>query len=49
MTPSATDSSPSRSTRHTYDQLYRRYCHMYQRLQPLYQEIRAITGYPSQD
>jgi len=35
---------------HTYDQLYRRvYCRMYQRLQPLYQEIRAITGYPSQD
>ena len=35
---------------HTYDQLYRRvYCRMYRRLQPLYQEIRAITGYPSQD
>ncbi len=32
----------------TYDQLYRRvYCRMYQRLQPLYHDLRAITGYPS--
>ncbi|MEJ7745372.1 MAG: FGGY-family carbohydrate kinase [Luteimonas sp.] len=31
----------------TYEQLYRRvYCRMYQRLQPLYRDIRAITGYP---
>jgi sugar (pentulose or hexulose) kinase len=30
-----------------YDQLYEKvYCRMYQRLQPLYQEIREITGYP---
>ena len=31
----------------TYDALYRRvYSRMYDRLQPLYREIRAITGYP---
>jgi sugar (pentulose or hexulose) kinase len=30
-----------------YDALYRRvYRRMYERLQPLYEEIRAITGYP---
>jgi hypothetical protein len=30
-----------------YDALYRRvYRRMYARLQPLYEEIRAITGYP---
>jgi sugar (pentulose or hexulose) kinase len=30
-----------------YDELYRRvYRRMYDRLQPLYEEIRAITGYP---
>jgi ribulose kinase len=30
-----------------YDALYRRvYLAMYDRLQPLYVEIRAITGYP---
>ena len=35
---------------HTYDQLFRRvYCRMYKRLQPLYRDIRAITGYPSHD
>ena len=31
----------------TYEQLYKRiYCRMYERLQPLYQEIQSITGYP---
>jgi len=25
------------------------YCRMYDRLQPLYREIRTITGYPSHD
>ena len=31
----------------TYEQLYRRvYCSMYRQLKPLYEEIRAITGYP---
>jgi hypothetical protein len=30
-----------------YDELYRRvYRHMYERLKPLYEEIRSITGYP---
>ena len=34
----------------TYDQLYRRvYRRLYQRLQPLYRDIRAITGYPAKD
>lgn len=34
----------------TYEQLYRRvYQRMYDRLQPLYRDIRAITGYPSRD
>jgi sugar (pentulose or hexulose) kinase len=34
----------------TYDALYRRvYCKMYGRLQPLYHEIRKITGYPTAD
>ena len=32
----------------TYEQLYRKvYCKMYQRLQPLYHDIREITGYPN--
>ncbi len=31
-----------------YDELYRRvYRRLYERLQPLYEEIRAITGYPA--
>lgn len=30
-----------------YDQFYRKvYCRMYRRLQPLYRDIRKITGYP---
>ncbi|WP_374346938.1 FGGY-family carbohydrate kinase [Chitinimonas sp.] len=34
---------------YTYEQLYTRvYQRMYQRLQPLYEDIRDITGYPSQ-
>lgn len=34
----------------TYDQLYQRvYCCMYSRLQPLYHDIRAITGYPPEN
>ena len=32
----------------TYEQLYRKvYCKMYERLQPLYHDIREITGYPN--
>jgi sugar (pentulose or hexulose) kinase len=38
---------PDRTAAELYDQLYRRvYRPMYGRLQPLYEEIRAITGYP---
>lgn len=34
----------------TYEQLYRRvYLRMYDRLRPLYRDIRRITGYPSTD
>ncbi|MFA4969525.1 MAG: FGGY-family carbohydrate kinase [Sulfuritalea sp.] len=33
-----------------YEQLYRKvYCRMYRRLQPLYREIREITGYPGSE
>ncbi|MDP2164195.1 MAG: FGGY-family carbohydrate kinase [Hydrogenophaga sp.] len=39
--------TPEPEHAHTYEQLYRRvYCRMYQRLQPLYRDIQAITGYP---
>jgi sugar (pentulose or hexulose) kinase len=32
----------------TYDRLYRKvYCRMYERLRPLYRDIRDITGYPA--
>lgn len=38
---------PDPGTSALYDRLYRRvYRRMYERLQPLYEEIRAITGYP---
>jgi hypothetical protein len=38
---------PDRESAALYDALYRRvYLKMYERLQPLYEEIRAITGYP---
>ncbi len=38
---------PDPQARRTYDQLYRRvYKKMYRQLQPLYKEIREITGYP---
>ena len=39
--------TPDPETSTLYDRLYRRvYCRMYERLQPLYEEIREITGYP---
>jgi sugar (pentulose or hexulose) kinase len=39
--------TPDPTHARTYDALYRKvYCRMYQRLQPLYREIREITGYP---
>ncbi|PAV26659.1 carbohydrate kinase [Tamilnaduibacter salinus] len=38
---------PDPETHRLYDRLYREvYCRMYDRLQPLYQSIREITGYP---
>lgn len=38
---------PNPANRDLYDGLYRRvYKQMYERLRPLYEEIRAITGYP---
>jgi sugar (pentulose or hexulose) kinase len=40
---------PNASNHEIYDALYRRvYKEIYPRLKPLYEEIRAITGYPSQ-
>lgn len=38
---------PIKENHALYDELYKRvYCKMYERLQPLYDEIRDITGYP---
>lgn len=38
---------PNKENHALYNRLYREvYCKMYQRLQPLYQNIRRITGYP---
>ena len=38
---------PDHATHALYDELYRGvYRQMYRRLQPLYREIRRITGYP---
>ncbi len=38
---------PDPATHRVYDDLYQRvYLRMYRRLRPLYEEIRAITGYP---
>jgi sugar (pentulose or hexulose) kinase len=40
---------PIAVNRRIYDQLYRRvYLKMYQQLQPMYQQIATITGYPEQ-
>lgn len=39
---------PDSAAHELYDALYRRvYAKMYERLKPLYEEIREITGYPS--
>ena len=39
---------PEPENRAIYDGLYREvYLKMYRRLQPMYQKIRSITGYPS--
>ena len=41
---------PDPKTHEVYDQLYRDvYSQMYKQLQPLYNRIRAITGYPSKE
>jgi len=38
---------PNKKTHRIYNQLYKRvYMQMYKKLKPLYEEIRAITGYP---
>jgi len=48
MTRVARTFEPVPSSRELYDQLYRRvYRQLYRRLQPLYEEIRDITGYPA--
>jgi sugar (pentulose or hexulose) kinase len=40
--------TPNRQRQQIYDNLYRRvYQKMYKKLQPLYEEIREITGYPA--
>ena len=40
---------PNPESAKVYDALYRRvYLKMYERLKPLYEEIRAITRYPQQ-
>ncbi|HET7704028.1 MAG TPA: FGGY-family carbohydrate kinase [Candidatus Limnocylindrales bacterium] len=48
MTRLAETLEPNREAHRLYDRLYRRvYRRMYDRLKPLYEEIMAITGYPS--
>lgn len=48
MTRSGMTFLPNPKTHDTYDKLYNRvYLQMYSRLKPLYEEIRAVTGYPS--
>ena len=47
MTRPGTTFEPIAENHKIYDELYNRvYCEMYKRLQPLYNEIRDITGYP---
>lgn len=47
MTRQGTAFEPNVENHHLYDELFNRvYCKMYERLQPLYDEIRDITGYP---
>ena len=47
MTRTGIRFEPQPAHARTYEQLYRRvYRRMYRRLQPLYQDIRDITGYP---
>ncbi len=47
MTHLGTTFEPNPTNHRIYDELYKRvYLRMYDRLRPLYEEIRAITGYP---
>lgn len=47
MTRVGTSFEPNPTNHRIYDELYRRvYLRMYDRLRPLYEEIRDITGYP---
>jgi sugar (pentulose or hexulose) kinase len=47
MTHRGESFEPIKENHAIYDELYKRvYCKMYERLQPLYNEIRDITGYP---
>ena len=48
MTGIGTTFEPRERHRALYDELYRRvYLRLYSRLEPLYREIRSITGYPA--
>ncbi|NMC84276.1 MAG: carbohydrate kinase [Anaerolineaceae bacterium] len=50
MTHPGTAFEPNPQNHKIYDELFNRvYCKMYERLQPLYDEIREITGYPPRD
>jgi sugar (pentulose or hexulose) kinase len=47
MTHQGASYDPILANHNIYDELYNRvYCKMYERLHPLYDEIREITGYP---
>jgi len=48
MTRTGSVFEPNPEARRLYNRLYRHvYLHMYQKLRPLYQKIRHITGYPA--
>ncbi len=50
MTHKGQTFEPVKENHHIYDELYNRvYSKMYDRLKPLYDEIREITGYPPSD
>lgn len=50
MTRTSQTYEPIPANHQIYDELYGRvYCKIYKRLKPLYEEIRAITGYPPSD
>jgi sugar (pentulose or hexulose) kinase len=50
MTHKGETFEPKQENYAIYNELYRRvYLRMYSHLKPLYDEIRAITGYPPKD